>query len=141
MFCVMSNFPKGFQNYEHFVQNYKYFFQSYKYFVPNDEQFIRNFEQVVKETKICEIIFCFKPKNCFVFSNSTSYLGYGNIAPKTKWGRIVTMIYATFGMPIFLMWVSNMGTLLAQTFTFLYSHVCCFVCKQGKKRKVICLRG
>ena len=41
-------------------------------------------------------------------------LGYGNIAPKTKWGRIVTMIYATFGMPIFLMWASNMGTLLAQ---------------------------
>ena len=40
--------------------------------------------------------------------------GYGNIAPKTKWGRIVTMIYATFGMPIFLMWASNMGTLLAQ---------------------------
>ena len=65
----MSNFPKGFQNYEHFVQNYKYFFQSYKYFVQNDEQFIRNFEQVVKETKICEIIICFKP-NKFVFSNS-----------------------------------------------------------------------
>jgi len=61
--------------------------------------------------------------------------GYGNIAPKTNWGRIVTMFYAIFGMPLFLMWASQMGTFLAQTFQFLYSNVCCALCRAGKRRR------
>ena len=43
------------------------------------------------------------------------------------------MIYATFGMPIFMLWASNMGTFMAQIFTFLYSnswHVLCWRSKQ-----------
>jgi len=64
-------------------------------------------------------------------------IGYGNIAPKTAWGQIATMVYATFGMPIFMLWASNMGTLMAQTFTFLYANVCCFVCRRGKKKKAL----
>ena len=62
-------------------------------------------------------------------------LGYGNIAPKTPWGRIVTIIYAVFGMPLFLMWASQMGSFMAQSFQFLYSNVCCALCKRGKKRR------
>ena len=65
------------------------------------------------------------------------FAGYGNIAPKTGWGQIATMVYATFGMPIFMLWASNMGTLMAQTFTFLYANVCCFVCRRGKKKKAL----
>ena len=61
--------------------------------------------------------------------------GYGNIAPKTSWGRIVTIFYAIFGMPLFLMWASQMGSFLAQSFQFLYSNVCCALCKRGKKRR------
>jgi hypothetical protein len=37
-------------------------------------------------------------------------------------GQIVTMIYAAFGMPIFMLWASNMGTLMAQLFKVLYSY-------------------
>ena len=34
-----------------------------------------------------------------------------------------------------MLWASNMGTLMAQTFTFLYAHVCCFVCRRSQRRK------
>ena len=45
------------------------------------------------------------------------------------------MGYAVFGLPIFMLWLSNVGTLLAQTFTFLYANVCCFICRRGKRKK------
>ena len=65
--------------------------------------------------------------------------GYGHIAPKTMWGQIATMVYAVFGLPIFMLWLSNVGTLLAQTFTFLYANICCFVCRRGKRNKGACI--
>ena len=34
-----------------------------------------------------------------------------------------------------MLWLSNVGTLLAQTFTFLYANVCCFMCRRGKRKK------
>ena len=34
-----------------------------------------------------------------------------------------------------MLWLSNVGTLLAQTFTFLYANVCCFLCRRGRRRK------
>ena len=51
------------------------------------------------------------------------------------WGQIATMVYAVFGLPILMLWLSNVGTLLAQTFTFLYANICCFVCRRGKRKK------
>ena len=45
------------------------------------------------------------------------------------------MIYAVFGMPLFLMWASQTGTFLAQTFQFLYANICCGLCIRGKKRR------
>lgn len=52
-------------------------------------------------------------------------IGYGNLAPKTPIGKIVTMIYALFGIPLMLLCISNLGSLLADTFQFTYSHSCC----------------
>ena len=57
------------------------------------------------------------------------FSGYGNIAPKTNMGKIVTLIYAMVGIPLFLMWVSQMGTFLAQLFTFIYHNICCVMCR------------
>ena len=45
-------------------------------------------------------------------------------------GKIVTLIYAMVGIPLFLMWVSQMGTFLAQLFTFIYHNICCVMCRQ-----------
>ena len=55
--------------------------------------------------------------------------GYGNIAPKTNMGKIITLIYAMVGIPLFLMWVSQMGTFLAKLFTFIYHNICCVMCR------------
>ena len=33
------------------------------------------------------------------------------------------------------MWASQMGSFMAQSFQFLYSNVCCALCKRGKKRR------
>lgn len=36
-------------------------------------------------------------------------LGYGNIAPVTVYGKIATVFYAIIGMPLFLLYLSNIG--------------------------------
>lgn len=35
--------------------------------------------------------------------------GYGNLIPRTKWGKIATIVYAIIGMPLFLLYLSNIG--------------------------------
>lgn len=45
------------------------------------------------------------------------------------------MIYAIFGMPLFLMWASQMGTFLAHSFQFFYGNICCVLCTRSKRRK------
>ncbi len=67
--------------------------------------------------------------------NPSIILGYGNIAPKTQWGRVVTIIYGIVGLPLFFVWVSEMGGLLASVFRFLYFNFCCALCRRGQKRK------
>ena len=68
-----------------------------------------------------------------------SLSGYGNIAPKTLYGRVVTMLYALIGMPLFLLWASQMGTLLASVFKVCYYNICCGLCRRGKRRKAMAL--
>lgn len=55
-----------------------------------------------------------------------SMIGYGNILPKTSYGKIMTMIYATFGIPLYILYFMNMGKVLAATFKWLYTwfHDC-----------------
>lgn len=54
-------------------------------------------------------------------------------------GRVVTMIYAIVGVPLFLIWLSQMGTLFANLFKMLYYKVCCGLCRRGKRRKALAL--
>lgn len=53
-------------------------------------------------------------------------IGYGNTLPKTSYGKIMTMIYATFGIPLYILYFMNMGKVLAATFKWLYTwfHDC-----------------
>ncbi|KAG8200208.1 hypothetical protein JTE90_024987 [Oedothorax gibbosus] len=66
-------------------------------------------------------------------------IGYGNVAPKTPWGKVVTIFYAIIGIPLLLLCLSNIGDAMAHSFKFLYWKVCCYFCirpKRHRKRKM-----
>lgn len=52
-------------------------------------------------------------------------LGYGNIAPKTFWGRLVCIAYAVLGIPLMLLCLANLGEVMANIFRFVYARICC----------------
>ena len=78
-----------------------------------------------------------------------SMIGYGNMLPRTQWGKASTVIYATFGIPLYILYFMNIGKVLAKTFRWLYTwiHECSadpdsdavYVDGQGyaKKKKII----
>lgn len=53
-------------------------------------------------------IFLFQPKFMLKITICT-IIGYGNIAPVRNWGKIATIFYAIIGMPLFLLYLSNIG--------------------------------
>jgi len=54
--------------------------------------------------------------------------GYGHITPKTDWGRVVTIVYAIFGIPLSLLTITNLGSFMATAFRFIYRNICCGLC-------------
>lgn len=60
--------------------------------------------------------------------------GYGNITPHTVWGKITTIFYAIAGMPLFLLYLSNIGDILAKSFKWTYAKIClCRGCRMKKQ--------
>ncbi|KAL7062489.1 hypothetical protein AAHC03_01649 [Spirometra sp. Aus1] len=55
-------------------------------------------------------------------------IGYGHIAPKTQYGRMVCMFYSILGIPLMLIYLSNVGRVLAHVFRFVYTNFCCCRC-------------
>jgi len=49
------------------------------------------------------------------------------VAPKTEWGKVATIFYAIIGMPLFLLYLSNIGDILAKSFKWSYAKCC--LCK------------
>lgn len=49
-------------------------------------------------------------------------IGYGNIAPRTTLGRIVTMVYAILGIPLTLIYLSSTGSVLARVARGVFSR-------------------
>lgn len=62
-----------------------------------------------------------------------SMIGYGNCLPRTVNGKIMTMVYATFGIPLYILYFQNMGKVLASTFKWLYTwlHDCSHDSEKG----------
>ncbi|GAB0100449.1 TWiK family of potassium channels protein 18 [Sergentomyia squamirostris] len=84
-----------------------------------------------------------KTSNKWTFSGAFLYsltvittIGYGNLIPRTKWGKIATIVYAIIGMPLFLLYLSNIGDILAKSFKWIYAKVClCRICPGVTRRR------
>ncbi|XP_076336109.1 TWiK family of potassium channels protein 7-like [Tachypleus tridentatus] len=60
-------------------------------------------------------------------------VGYGNVAPKTYWGKLVTIVYAIVGIPLMFIFLTNIGDLLAKSFKYIYGWLC--VCKSNEDKR------
>ncbi|KAL1502468.1 hypothetical protein ABEB36_007604 [Hypothenemus hampei] len=61
----------------------------------------------------------------FLFSLTViTTIGYGNIWPRTPNGKIASIVYAIIGMPLFLLYLSNIGDVMARSFKWIYANLC-----------------
>ncbi|XP_030756208.1 TWiK family of potassium channels protein 12 [Sitophilus oryzae] len=65
-------------------------------------------------------------------------VGYGNMVPKTFEGKILTMVYAIFGLPLYILYFRNMGTIFAGCFKWTYRRLYeCSTEKDENRKKII----
>ncbi|XP_018911538.2 TWiK family of potassium channels protein 18 isoform X2 [Bemisia tabaci] len=50
-------------------------------------------------------------------------IGYGHITPSTTTGKIITMVYAVFGIPMFLILLADFGKMFTRCIKFLWAFV------------------
>ena len=48
-------------------------------------------------------------------------IGYGDIVPRTKWGKIGVIIYACLGIPVYILYFTNIGKVFARILKWLYT--------------------
>ncbi|XP_036232745.2 uncharacterized protein [Bactrocera oleae] len=67
-------------------------------------------------------------------------VGYGTITPRTTLGRMVTIVYATLGIPLTLVYLSSIGSILAKMASAFCERLlcCCFCRTTTNKRHTIC---
>jgi len=58
------------------------------------------------------------------------------VTPHTEIGKMTTVLYAIVGMPLFLLYLSNIGDILAKSFKWVYAKLClCRVCPAVRQRR------
>ena len=61
-------------------------------------------------------------------------IGYGNLVPKTSWGKFATVVYAVIGIPLYVLYFLNMGEILAGCFRWVYTWL--YECSTRKNEKI-----
>ena len=51
-------------------------------------------------------------------------LGYGHVTPQTQYGKLLTMLYAVIGIPLFFSYLSKNGEMMASVFRLAYARGC-----------------
>ncbi len=67
-----------------------------------------------------------------------STIGYGHITTKTVQGKIATILYSAFGVPLMMLFVANIGSTMAKLFAIVFSRIKMIFCcrwKDTKRRK------
>ncbi len=54
---------------------------------------------------------------------SFSFSGYGNLAPSTRFGQLFLIVYALFGIPLCLLFISSVGQYILKITTWIADHV------------------
>ncbi len=50
-----------------------------------------------------------------------SMIGYGDIVPRTEPGKIATLVYASFGIPVYILYFMSMGKVFASVLKWVYT--------------------
>lgn len=50
-------------------------------------------------------------------------------------GKMITIVYAIVGMPLFLLYLSNIGDIMARCFKWIYAKICLCKCCPGVSRR------
>ena len=64
-----------------------------------------------------------------------STIGYGHITTKTTQGKIATILYSAFGVPLMMLFVANIGSTMARMFAFVFSKIRMIFCCRWKNKK------
>lgn len=80
------------------------------------------FKHVRYDERPMEEIWSFPAALMFCLSIITM-VGYGNMVPKTREGKILTLFYALFGIPLYILYFKNMGKILAGCFKWVYRRL------------------
>ncbi|KAL7061421.1 hypothetical protein AAHC03_01433 [Spirometra sp. Aus1] len=51
-------------------------------------------------------------------------IGYGHVTPQTQYGKLLTMLYAVIGIPLFFSYLSTNGDAMASVFRLAYARGC-----------------
>lgn len=68
--------------------------------------------------KPCVSILC-------IFFFLSFFQGFGDTTPETTLGKTVTIVYALVGIPLMLLYLSNVGEVLARGVKRVYNFLCC----------------